>query len=432
MSDRTRTRSPWWVTVVAGMASFLDAAAIVATGTVLVLYRDEFSLTDDNIGQFSALLTAMIAIGAIVGGRAGDRLGRRRVFTITIFMYVLGAVLLAAALSPAMIAVGLVLLGFAAGADLPVSIAMISESAPEERRGKLVSFTHVLWVGGILAVNAMGAIVGGMGATGGRIIYAVLAAIAVVVIFLRSSLPESKTWTAAQQSRTDSIATARATGTAYRDAGALSSLLRSRYIVPLVAVGLFYAISNVAANTNGQFSQFLYVEVAGSTVQTASLINIAQAIIGVGALLITMRLVDTRFRMLGFAAGAALTILAYGIPAIVGVNLPSLMLTALLFAFGGNLAGEPIFKVWSQELFPTLHRASAQGIMIAFTRIVAAAVALVTPALASAGPQILFGAITAASAVAMAIGFFWIPRIAKSDDFDPLTAAARTKEDSIV
>ncbi|GAB3286237.1 MFS transporter [Pseudoclavibacter terrae] len=432
MSDRQSARSPWWVTIVAGMASFLDAAAIVATGTVLVLYRDEFDLTADSIGQFSALLTAMIAVGAIVGGRLGDRYGRRRVFTVTIIMYVLGAILLAAATTPVMIAIGLVLLGFAAGADLPVSIAMISESAPADRRGKLVSFTHVLWVGGILAVNAMGAIVGGMGATGGRIIYAVLAAIAIIVILLRTTLPESETWAAAQQTRTESIATARASGSAFRDAGALSSLLRSRYIVPLVAVGLFYAISNLAANTNGQFSQYLYVEVAGSTVQTASLINIAQAIIGIGALYITMRLVDTRYRMLGFSIGAALTLLAYGIPAIVGVNLPSLMLTALLFAFGGNLAGEPIFKVWSQELFPTLHRASAQGIMIAFTRIVAAAVALVTPALASAGPQALFAAITAASAVAMAIGLFWIPRIAKSDDFDPAAAADKIKKETIV
>jgi len=413
----------WWITAIAGMASFLDAAAIVATGTTLVLYKDPLGLTDARIGQFSALLTIMIAIGAVIGGRLGDRFGRRRVFTLTMIAYVVGAAVVAASPASGFLAVGLVLVGFAAGADLPVSIAMISESAPDAKRGKMVAFTHVLWVGGVLFVNALGAIFGGLEAAGGRIIFGTLAAIAIIVLILRSKLPESRTWTAAHESRTDAIAVARERGEKFSDAGSLRALFASRYVVPLIAVGLFFAISNIAANTNGQFSQFLYVETAGSTVQVASIINIVQAIIGIGVLFLAMRLMDTRYRMLGFVIGAVATVLAYGIPALFGVTLPMLMLTALLFAFGGNLAGEPIFKVWSQELFPTLHRSTAQGIMIAFTRVLAAAVALVTPSLAVAGPQVLFGAITAASAIAMAIGLFWIPRIRKANDFDPATAA---------
>lgn len=429
MTPATPVRS-WWITIIAGMASFLDAAAIVATGTVLVLYTDELGLTPENIGQLSALLTFMIAIGAVIGGRAGDRWGRRRVFTVTIILYVVGAALAALAPNAPVLAIGLVLVGLAAGADLPVSIAMISESAPDDARGKRVAFTHTLWVAGILAVNAMGAIVGGLGAVGGRIIFGVLAVIALIVVLLRSGLPESRTWITANETRTVLLEKAKTENIRIRDAGSMGALFSSRYIVPLVAVGLFFAISNIAANTNGQFSQYLYVEVAGSTVQTASIINIVQAVIGLGALYIIMRLVDTRWRMLGFAIGAVLTILAYGIPAIVGVNLPSLVLTAILFAFGGNLAGEPMFKVWSQELFPTLHRSTAQGIMIAFTRVLAAGVALITPPLAAAGPQVLFAAITVASAVAMAIGLFWIPRLRRSDDFDPESAAARAEGDA--
>lgn len=432
MTDKTELRRAWWITIVAGMASFLDAAAIVASGVALVLYQDELQLDAAAIGRFSALLTIMIAIGAVIGGRAGDRFGRRRVFTLTMIVYVIGAVVLALAIAPWMIAVGLIFVGFAAGADLPVSIAMISESAAPERRGAMVSFTHSLWVAGILVVNGMGIVVGGLGSTGARIIYGVLAAIAIVILVLRNGLPESKEWHAARTEEVRVQTASIATGAPYKSPSGIAALFRSRYVVPLIAVGLFFSISNIAANTNGQFATYLYVNVAGTTVQFASTLNLLGTIVGLGALAVVVKLADTRFRMLGFAIGAILSLLAYGIPAAFGVSTLTLVLTTFLFAFGGNLAGEPMFKVWSQELFPTLHRSTAQGIMIGFTRVIAAAVALVTPVLAAQGSQVLFTAITIATAVAMAIGLFWIPRIRRADGEAapgvPLTDAALARD----
>jgi inositol transporter-like SP family MFS transporter len=419
MTENIALRRAWWITLVAGMASFLDAAAIVASGVALVLYQEDLKLDGAAIGRFSALLTIMIAFGAVAGGRAGDRFGRRRVFTITMIAYLAGAVILAMAVAPWMIAVGLILVGFAAGADLPVSIAMISESAPPERRGAMVSFTHSLWVAGILVVNGLGIFVGDLGSTGARIIYGVLAAVALIVLVLRNGLPESQEWRAARSEEVRVQTEAIAIGVPYTSTSGIAALFRSRYVVPLIAVGLFFSISNVAANTNGQFSTYLYVNVAGASVQLSSTLNLIGTVVGLGALAIVVRLADTRFRMLGFAIGALLSILAYAIPAALGVSTVTLALTTMLFAFGGNMAGEPMFKVWSQELFPTLHRSTAQGIMIGFTRLIAAVVALVTPVLAAQGPQILFASIAAATAVAMAIGLFWIPRIRRADAAGP-------------
>lgn len=131
-----RTRSPWFVTTVAGMASFLDAGAIAGTSTALVLYQEKFALGPVEIGQLSALLTVMIAVGAFTGGRLGDRYGRRRVFTVTMILFALGALVLALAVTTPMIYVGILMLGFAAGADLPVSMAMIAESAPRDSAGR--------------------------------------------------------------------------------------------------------------------------------------------------------------------------------------------------------------------------------------------------------------------------------------------------------
>jgi len=73
-------------------------------------------------------------------------------------------------------------------------------------------------------------------------------------------------------------------------------------------------------------------------------------------------------------------------------------------ALGGAFAFEAIMKIWSQESFPTLLRSSAQGAIIAVARIVASAVALVTPALAT-DPKVLYGFITGAVLAGLLAGW---------------------------
>jgi inositol transporter-like SP family MFS transporter len=93
-----------------------------------------------------------------------------------------------------------------------------------------------------------------------------------------------------------------------------------------------------------------------------------------------------------------------------------LALQGILYTIGGAIAGEPMFKVWAQELFPTMLRGTAQGIAIAFTRLVAAAVALWTPTVLSAGPRILYGFIAAVVAIGCGLGYFVVGRMRKAED----------------
>ena len=105
-------RKAWWIAGVAGMASYLDAGAIVTTGTALVLYQEPFGLTPGQIGQLSALLTVMIAVGALIGGRVGDKYGRRRVFSVTMVLFALGALALMLAPGVGVLYLGVILIGF--------------------------------------------------------------------------------------------------------------------------------------------------------------------------------------------------------------------------------------------------------------------------------------------------------------------------------
>lgn len=106
-----RAPHPWHVAIVCGMASYIDAAAIVSSGIALVIYQQAIGLTNGQVGILSGLLTFCIAIGAITGGRLGDRLGRRHVFIATMAMVVLGAVLLVLAGTFTSLLLGTVLVG---------------------------------------------------------------------------------------------------------------------------------------------------------------------------------------------------------------------------------------------------------------------------------------------------------------------------------
>lgn len=408
-------RKVWWTTIVAGMASYLDAGAIVTTGTALTLYQDSLGISGTQYGQLSSLLTIMIALGALVGGPLSDRLGRKTIFAATILIYAVGALIMMLAPSVGLLYIGVILLGFASGADLPPSLAIIAETAPDSRRGKMISFTHVLWMLAIPIVNGIGILVGGMDATGARIMYGHLLVVAVIVLVLRWSLPESSVWKQNQQNIKSGVI----------QRSSVFALLSPKYLPSLVALSLFYALTNIESNTNGQFSTYLYVNEAGVDVSVASAMNLVGQACGLLASLFLMRIVDTKWRIPAFAISIGIMAIAYSLPAIVGVSVLILMIVRIAGTTAGIICGEPIFKVWAQELFPTELRGSAQGVAIAFTRTIAAAVALLTPGLIEHGVPVLYGFIVCTTLLSGAVGLFWIRRRPTySSDLQPEAGSA--------
>ncbi|NJQ04315.1 MFS transporter [Streptomyces lonarensis] len=396
----------WLRSGVAGMASYLDAAAIVSTGAALVLYKDPLGLSAAAIGALSAALTLAIAVGSLLGGRLGDRFGRRRVFVATVSMLATGAAVLAAAPSRGWLLPGVLLLGFAAGADLPVSISLIGEEAPAGARGKLIALSQLLWYLGMCATQLTGLLVGGLGATGARLLYLHVLLVALLVLALRLRMPESRQWASQRRLARELDAGAAARVTAGRQ------LLRAPHRRAVASLACFYVLTLVAANTMGQFTTYLYVEVAGTTVQVASGINLAILFFSLAMAALFMRVVDGRHRMRWYTLGAVGFVLYFALPAVLGVHVWSLALAKVIGTFGTALAFEAIFKVWSQEAFPTLLRSTAQGAVMAVARGAAAAAALWTPTLLDTTPRTLFVVLAAVVAVAMLLGPF-IERLPK-------------------
>jgi len=385
---------PWRVGVIAGMASYIDAAAIVGFSTAMVIYQDALGLTPEQVGLASGALTLGIAVGAVIGGRLGDRFGRRPVFTATMIAIVIGAVALVLADSFSLVVVGAILLGVATGADLPVSLSTISEAADDSNRGKILSFSNLLWLVGSVASAAIGVGVGGLGRLGGQVLFTHIAVVATVVMIARIGVPESETWKAAREERRTGKSTVRATRSGVRE------LLRQPYLAPFLGLVVFYGFTNLAANTGGQFGTYLLVNFAGADIPTATLVGLPVLPLAVIGIIWFMKIADSPKRFTYFTVGAVLWIVGLMIPVVFGYSLLTSLIAGIVIVGGSVFAFEAIMKIWTQEQFPTLLRTTAQGAIISVARLLAAILAAVTPSIANAGgPSLLYGLLALFAAI---------------------------------
>ncbi len=401
----------WWVGIVSGMASYIDACAIVSAGIALVIYQNVLGFTNSQVGLASSGLTFAIAIGALSGGRLGDRFGRKHVFSVTMLVIVLGALLQTFAPSFTLLLLGTILVGLGTGADLPVSLATIAETADDDNRGKIIGLSNILWIVGILGAVVTSSIVGNWGLLGGQILYGQVGVIALITLLLRLPLPETQSWLQARAERAAGIETVRA------ERSSLSTLLQTPYLKPFVALIVFYALVNVPANTGGQFTTWINVNIIGMDVAFSSRIGLLLMPLGFIWGVWFMRIVDTPRRLPYFYLGAICYVGAYFIYIIAGFHVWTYIAVTVINAFGGAFAFEGIMKVWTQESFPTLLRTTAQGSIIFVARVVAALTAAVTPALLSLNPRIAYLVLAAIAIIGYAFAV-WGFHGAQRNEFD--------------
>ncbi|GAB7169401.1 hypothetical protein TUA1478L_13970 [Lactiplantibacillus plantarum] len=80
--------------IVAGLASYMDAALLVSLGVALPIWTKYLALNSWMVGLLSTMLTVAVAIGSFVGGWLSDKFGRVAVFNADIFLSRLARLLL--------------------------------------------------------------------------------------------------------------------------------------------------------------------------------------------------------------------------------------------------------------------------------------------------------------------------------------------------
>lgn len=394
----TITRQQWRWTALAGMASYLDAGSIVALGAGFALFQKEFGLTDGHIGALAALGPNAIgcAIGAFLGGRLGDLLGRKRIYQYDLLVYAAGILCIACAVNMEMLFIGTVVVGLAVGADVPTSLALVGEFAPAKARGRLLGFTQVAWSLGPAIVLWLALLLAPLGLLGIRIVFLHLFVVAIVTWALRRGLAESARWTAAASSVKQGV----------------SVLFTGPHLKALLWTGAIYLFWNLAAGTAGAFNSYLIIKHnADNQALAVGLPSAAFITAMLVAITVFMPFSDrshqTRKRL--WAVGAVLQILAYGLLMVMPFSVPVIVANIVLFAAGGALAGEAFYKVFSQELFPTMLRSTAQGITFGVARLAVGLWSFFVPVLAQQGIGVLAALLTLFLAISGGIGYFFMP-----------------------
>lgn len=398
-------KEDWKNTILAGLANYIDAGSIVAGSAALALWVEAYGLSTDLVGLIGAFGPNAIAagIGALIGGRLCDKLGRKKIYQYDMLFYAFGMMWLVFAMNAWMIVLGFFLVGLAVGADIPASWSLIAEMAPDKKRGKHSGVAQVLWYLGPVVVLMMFLVLEPLGLMAARLVFAHLAILALALMFLRSRMKESQRWLDAQSTKSDD-------GAPF-EPGRWRDLFTRRHIRSMAFLAGMYLFWNLWAGTNGFFFPYILRTVGNQSQAMSVAIQALSFLIGMASIyFVFMKYADKLNQRMLFGLSAVIQVVGMSLLAIFPLTLPVALAHVFLMAFGQGFGAQCFFQLWSSEMFPTLLRSTAQGVMFAVVRIVLGVFTFFVPFLTATGFTTLAWILVGFLTISGVIGFVWAPR----------------------
>ncbi len=198
-------RLPWsrfhtLVVVALGVTWILDGLEVTLAGSVSGALKESpvLKFTNTEIGLAGAGYIAGAVLGAVFFGWLTDRLGRKKLFTITVLVYLAATAATAFSWNVASFIAFRFLTGMGIGGEYAAINSTIQELIPARMRGWTdLVINGSFWIGA--ALGALGAIVLLDPAVidpekGWRLAFFIGAVLGLVVLFLRQWIPESPRW----------------------------------------------------------------------------------------------------------------------------------------------------------------------------------------------------------------------------------------------
>ncbi|WP_343653858.1 MFS transporter [Herbaspirillum sp.] len=194
------SRWHWRVVIALGVAWVLDGLEVTLVGSLGgVLERpDTLGLDAAQVGWTGSLYIAGTVLGALVFGRLTDRLGRKRLFMLTLALYTGATVATAFAGDFLFLALCRFVTGLGIGGEYAAINSAIDELVPARVRGRVNLIINAsFWIGAalgaglslvILDPRVLGA------ALGWRACFLLGAVLAVAILLVRRHVPESPRW----------------------------------------------------------------------------------------------------------------------------------------------------------------------------------------------------------------------------------------------
>ncbi|MFG2087602.1 MULTISPECIES: MFS transporter [unclassified Spirillospora] len=195
------SRFHWMVVIGLGTVWILDGLEVTIVGSVAARLTEEGSgieLSAAHIGYAAAIYVAGACTGALLFGQLTDRFGRKKLFILTLVVYVIATVATAFAFAPWYFFVCRFVTGMGIGGEYAAINSAIDELIPARARGRVdIIINGSYWVGA--ALGALAAVVFLNTAIfpidlGWRVAFGIGGVLGLVIMFVRRHVPESPRW----------------------------------------------------------------------------------------------------------------------------------------------------------------------------------------------------------------------------------------------
>ena len=200
-------RLPWakwhWMIVIGlGTVWILDGLEVTIVGSLSDALKSPstgLGLTSSDIGKAGAIYVAGACIGALFFGQLTDRFGRKKLFLITLGVYLVGTVLTAFSMNPTWYFVCRAITGAGIGGEYAAINSAIDELIPAKYRGRIdIAINGSFWVGAmagaLITIPLLDPTIVSDQELAWRLAFALGAVLAIGILFVRKNVPESPRW----------------------------------------------------------------------------------------------------------------------------------------------------------------------------------------------------------------------------------------------
>lgn len=198
-------RLPWarfhWLVVFAlGITWILDGLEVTLVGSLspAIADKNSLNLTDAEIGLTGSAYIVGAVLGALLFGRLTDRFGRKKLFTATVAVYLLGTILTGFSWDLWSFMFFRFITGAGIGGEYGAVNSAIQELVPARRRGFVdLAINGSYWIGAAIGALASVVVLNPNiidPDTGWRLSFIVGGSLALIIIWVRRFIPESPRW----------------------------------------------------------------------------------------------------------------------------------------------------------------------------------------------------------------------------------------------